>query len=103
MCIYYLIVQLKGLNNLSVYSTSNFWVIITFLIYTSGTFFLYIMAANMIQDKHFRVQYIIINSAFNLLKNILLAIGMLMKPSPVNVRVQKNNNLDDLFSHKLKN
>jgi len=103
MCIYYLIVQLKGLNNLSVYSTSNFWVIITFLIYTSGTFFLYIMAANMIQDKHFRIEYIIINSAFNLLKNILLAIAMLMKPSPVNTHAQKNNNLDDLFSHKLKN
>lgn len=103
MCIYYLIIQIKGTNNLFVYSTANFWVIITFLIYLSGLFFLYIMAENMIQDKAFRIQYIIINSAFNILKNILLSIAMLMKASPVNTLAQKTSNMDDLFSHKLKN
>ena len=103
MCIYYLIVQLKGVNNLSVYSTSNFWVIITFLIYTSGTFFLYILADKMLSDRTFRIQYIFINSAFNILKNILLSMAMLMKHAPVNAHIQKNNNMDDLFSHKLKN
>lgn len=102
MCIYYLTIQLKGVSNLSVYSTTNFWVIITFLIYTSGTFFLYIMAGNMMEDKHFRVVYIIINSSFNILKNILLSIVMLMKPAPMNSAfVKKNNNMDDLFSNKL--
>jgi len=103
LCIYYLVVQLKRTNNLSVYSTSNFWIIITFLIYLSGTFFLYIMTENMINDERFRVQYIIINSLFNILKNILLSVAMLMKPAPVDDHVQKNNDLDDLFSHKLKN
>lgn len=102
MCIYYLIIQLKGVNNLSVYSTSNFWVIITFLIYTSGTFFLYIMADKMLSNRTFRIQYILINSSFNILKNILLALAMLMKTAPVNVQTKKNNNIDDLFSYKLK-
>ena len=91
LCIYYLIVQLKGTNNLFVYSTSNFWIIITFLIYLSGTFFLYIMAENMINDKAFRIQYIIINSVFNIIKNILLSIAMLMKPTPVKNQQQKTN------------
>jgi hypothetical protein len=103
MSIYYLAVQIRGTNNLFVYSTSNFWVIITFLIYLSGTFFLYIMAENMIKDKAFQIQYIVINSVFNLLKNILLSVAMLMKPAPVNAIAKKNNNMDDIFSHKLKN
>lgn len=103
MCIYYLVVQIKGVNNLSVYSTSNFWIIITFLIYTSGTFFLYIMAEKMLQNKAFRVQYIIINSVFNILKNLLLSIAMLMKSTPENNQSRKNKDWDDLLSYKLKN
>jgi hypothetical protein len=103
MCIYYLIVQIKGTYNLSVYSTSNFWIIITFLIYTSGTFFLYIMAAKMLNDRNFQIQYTIINSSFTILKNILFSIAMLMKSTPTNVYAKKNNNKDDLFSYKLKN
>ncbi len=103
MCIFYLIAQIRGNNNLFVYSTSNFWVIITFLIYISGTFFLYIMAENMIQTKSFHDQYIIINSVFNILKNILLSVAMLMKSQPVINQNQKNKEWDDPFSYNLKN
>jgi hypothetical protein len=103
MCIYYLIVQIKGANNLFVYSTSNFWIVITFLIYLSGTFFLYIMAENMINDRAFQSQYDIINSAFNVLKNVLLSIAMLMKPALVNTYAKKNNHRDNLFSDNRKN
>lgn len=82
LCIYYLAVQIWGSNSLTLYSTTDFWIIITFLIYLSGTFFLYIMAENMIKDDYaFRVQYIIINSSFNIIKNILLSVAMLMKTS----------------------
>jgi hypothetical protein len=103
LCIYYLIIQLKGINNLFVYSTSNFWIIITFLIYLSGTFFLYIMAENMIMTKGFLAQYIVINSVFNILKNILLSIAMLMKPTPTEKNKQKNEDWDDFLSHKFNN
>jgi hypothetical protein len=51
------------------------------LIYIAGTFFLYITAANMMHDKQFIIQYTIINSSFNILKNVLLGIAMLMKPN----------------------
>ncbi len=90
MCIYYLFFQIKGSNNLYIYSTSNFWIIITFLIYLSGTFFLYIMAETMIKDKAFRIQYIYINSIFNILKNVLLSIALLMKSSQINPGLKKN-------------
>ena len=102
MCIYYLVVQIKGSNNLLVYSTTGFWIIITFLIYLCGTFFLYIMAENMInKDRAFRVQYIVINSAFNILKNILLSAAMLMNTSPGSSQILKNDDRDDLLSFKL--
>jgi hypothetical protein len=61
------------------------------------------MAEKMLSDRNFRIQYIFINSAFNILKNVLLSMVMLMKPALVNAHAQKNNNTDDLFSHKLKN
>ena len=101
LCILYLIIQLKSTNNLFVYSTSNFWIIITFLTCLSGTFFLYIMAESMISTKAFLVQYGIINSVFNILKNVLLSIAMLMKSTPTQNKKQKNDDWDDFLSHKL--
>jgi hypothetical protein len=102
MCIYYLAVQIKG-TDLFVYSTSNFWIIITFLIYSSGTFFLYIMAEPMMRTREFQIQYVIINAVFNILKNILLSIAMLMKESiPGDERGKKNKARDELLSYKLK-
>jgi hypothetical protein len=80
MCIYYFFDQLKQSGTFAIYSTINFWIIISFLIYLAGTFFLYIYSESMINDKAFIKQYIIINSGFGILKNILLSIAMLMKP-----------------------
>jgi ABC-type Fe3+-siderophore transport system permease subunit len=79
MCIYYFYEQLKSPNTYLIYSSINFWIIISFLIFLSGTFFLYLMAGNLMNDRTFLKQYIIINSSFNILKNILLCIAMKMK------------------------
>jgi len=102
MCIHYLAVQIKGSTDLFVYSTSNFWIVITFLICLSGSFFLYIMAANMYDDKDFQKQYTIINFVFYVLKNILLSVAMVMKASTVKKKILKNG-WDDQLSYKLKN
>lgn len=80
MCIYYFFDQLKQPDNPAIYSSFNFWVIISFLIFLSGTFFLNIYADSMHQDKSFLKQYYLINFSFTLLKNILFSIAMLMKP-----------------------
>ena len=84
MCIYYFFDQLKDSNTLLIYASINFWIIISFLIYLSGTFFLYIYSDSRMNDKTFVKNYIIINSSFIILKGILLGIAMLMKPNKKN-------------------
>ena len=79
LCIYYLFSQIKGSNSSLIYSTFNFWVVIAFLIYFAGTFFLYLFADNMISNPSFHKIYFIINITFNILKNILLSVAMTMK------------------------
>ena len=81
-CLYYFYEQLREANTLLIYTTHHFWIIIGFLIFFSGTFFLYLYSENFLKVKVFRDQYVIINSVFYLLKNILFSIAMLMKPQP---------------------
>jgi hypothetical protein len=69
----------------------------------AGTFFLYIMAENMLQNRAFQIQYLVINAAFNILKNVLFSVSMLMKSAHVSTQLVKNNGRDDLLSLKLKN
>jgi len=58
----------------------------------------------MIKSKSFQHQYVVINSVFNILKNILLSIAMLMKPTPTNIQKAKFKGWDnDLNTSKLKN
>jgi len=94
-CIYYLFYQIKGSNNLLIYSTFNFWVIITFLIYFSGTFFLYIFTESTFKDIHFQKLYFVINISFNILKNILLSVAMCMKTNDTNKLATSYPQLDD--------
>ena len=94
MCIYYFFDQLKESNTLLIYASINFWVIISFLIYLSGTFFLYIYSESKMGDPTFQKEYIIINSSFIILKGILLGVAMLMKPT-------NNNNQNILPEDRL--
>jgi len=79
LCISYLFSEIRGSNSLVIYSTFNFWVVIAFLIYFSGTFFLYLLANKMATDASFHRLYLIINISFNIIKNILLCVAMTMK------------------------
>jgi hypothetical protein len=61
------------------------------------------MAEPMMRTREFQIQYVIINAVFNILKNILLSIAMLMKESiPGDERGKKNKARDELLSYKLK-
>lgn len=104
LCIYYLFIQIKGTNNLMIYSTFNFWMVIAFFIYFAGTFFLYILAESMRNNISFRRQYFIINISFNILKNILLCVAMTMKSNEaVNKQKSAIPELDDDFFISKKN
>ncbi|MEO6639340.1 MAG: hypothetical protein ABIN25_13765, partial [Ginsengibacter sp.] len=56
---------------------------------------LYIMAQTMVSDDPFKILYVYINSSFNILKNVLLSIAMLMKSNEVNPQVKRNYEWDD--------
>lgn len=102
LCISFLFIQIKGSNNLFIYSTFNFWVVITFLIYFAGTFFVYLLTSSMSESVAFQREYFIINISFNILKDILLCVAMTMKSNDV-VNEQKSGipDLDeDLFISK---
>jgi hypothetical protein len=105
LCSYYLFVQIKGSNTLLIYSTFNFWVVIAFFIYFSGTFFLYLLTNKMLKDASFHKMYFIINISFNIIKNILLCVAMTMK---LNDAVNKEKTMipdldDDLFIEQKNN
>ena len=101
LCIYYFFIQIRRSTNLLVYSTFDFWVVIAFLIFFAGTFFLYILTESMREIVTFQIQYTIINLSFNILKNILLCVAMTMK---LNNHQRESSLLpdmdDDLFTHK---
>ena len=96
LCIYYLYLQIKNANDLLLYSTFNFWVIIAFLIYFAGTFFLYIMTENMFANVAFQKLYFIINIAFNILKNLLLSVAMTMKINKTSDPAIRSSTIPDL-------
>jgi hypothetical protein len=97
LCAYYLFYQVKSSNSLLVYSTFNFWVVITFFLYFSGTFFLYLFADKMARNPEFQRLYFIINLSFNIMKNILLCVAMVMKSEKsVNYRSDKQDLFPDL-------
>ena len=104
LCVSYIFVQIKGSNNLFIYSTFNFWVVITFLIYFAGTFFLYLLTSSMSESVAFQRQYFIINISFNILKNILLCVAMTMKSNDtVNEQKSAIPELDEDFFISKKN
>ena len=78
LAVYFIFVQIKKSNNLSIYTKFHFWVAATFVIYFSGTFFLNIMAESMRRNPDYQMLYFYINIGSNLIKNILLAVAMTM-------------------------
>ncbi len=76
LCGYYLYFQITHTFNMFVYRTFNFWIIVTFFLFVSSTFFLYLMADSMGDNKDFQKNYLFINSAANILKNLLLAFAI---------------------------
>lgn len=95
LCGYYLYYQVTTSMTLFVYKTYNFWIIVTFLIYVSSTFFLYIMTDTMKNNPEFQIYYVLINSGANILKNLLLCFALtrrhILTAGPATQRESKFN------------
>jgi len=68
-----------------IYSTPNFWIVLAFMIYMSGTLFLFIIANNL-SEKEFH-KYWVINNASNVITNLIFCIAFLVNrfasPNPL--------------------
>ena len=96
--IYFLYINLKDSVNFSIYSTFDFWIVITLLLYFAGTFFIYLLLESNKGNMEFRKIYVILNSSFNIIKNILFTIAICMKIKPTILDTSKPNiDLDDDF------
>lgn len=83
---YFLFSKIKSGQTLEIYTTFHFWVAVTFLIYFSGTFFLNIMTQAMRKNPDYQLIYFVINNGFNILKNVLLAVAMVMKVNKISLK-----------------
>jgi len=62
-----------------IYQKAIFWISVAFIINSSGNFFLFLYSKNSYNDEIFKTQYTIIYTSITVLKNILLAVSIIMK------------------------
>lgn len=74
--LYYFYEMMKFIESTPIYRLPSFWISIAFLVYFSGTFFLYLSYYSVLNDPEFRKQYQIIYGSVAIIKNILLSIGV---------------------------
>ena len=71
---YYLYEQMNDNQNLFIYSNYSFWVILGFMIYLAGSFFIYIFA-NQTQEA---IKYWYFTNIFSILKDLFFIIALLL-------------------------
>jgi hypothetical protein len=76
-CVLLLYEQMRDSSIEFVYYDKKFWIVVAFLLYFSGTLFLYIYINTLSEQQ--RSSYWQINNFFEILKNILFCISFIMK------------------------
>lgn len=90
--IFYLFDQMNKPQVIFIYQEPNFWFVVGFIIYFSGTLFLFIQASNL--TKEVRDNFWKINLFSNIIKNILFAIAFSTKKSK-NLQTSYENPFDN--------
>lgn len=72
-CVFYFYEQINNPDVSFIYSSKKFWIVTAFLIYLSGTLFLFIYTSNL--SKKEQDFYWPINLVFNTLKNLLITLA----------------------------
>jgi len=72
-CVLFFYEQINNPDISFIYSSKKFWIVTAFLVYLSGTLFLFIYTSNLsIKEQAF---YWPINFVFNILKNLIIALS----------------------------
>lgn len=87
--IYFLYNKANSPNGLINFDLS-FLVIVSFVIYFSGTFFIYILSKNNLIDIKFQQSYIIINSLILALRNIIISFSFIQKVKETKLILKEN-------------
>jgi hypothetical protein len=73
-CFYYLYTQMNIVQDTFIYNKYQFWIIVGFMVYLGGSFFIYIFFN--ILDRKIVLEYWFLTYVFYIIKNILFAIGI---------------------------
>ncbi|MBK7885343.1 MAG: hypothetical protein IPJ81_17330 [Chitinophagaceae bacterium] len=92
---YYFFEKLQEESDIPIFNTRSFWIVISFLFYSSGTFFLFLLSRNVVNNKDFSLQSAIMYSIITILKNILFSISIAIKTVPEDVNTNKNVSFND--------
>lgn len=85
---YYLYEQMNNTIDLFIYSTYQFWIIIGFMIYLAGSFFIYILASAM--EQGLLNQYWILTNGFYAIMIVLFAISFFVFNKQCKPTIHKN-------------
>ena len=91
--IYFFFEKIKYEMQSPMYEFKSFWIAVSFFIFFSGNFFLLIYSKTMINDPSFRQQYVLIYSSFNIFKNIILCVALIIKDN----NITNSKNIDSPF------
>lgn len=89
-CLFFFFEEISEPRVTFIYSINKFWVIAGILIYSTGTFFLFMFSENLSDDEWDK--WSIINYVFTILKNSSFSIAVIMKESSLNLPSIENEN-----------
>lgn len=79
-CLFYFYEQLRFPKTVFIYSQNSFWGTAAFLLFSSGTFFVFWYNQIPNQSKDFENQYIVIHASIYILRNLFFSIAMIINP-----------------------
>lgn len=91
---YYLYEQMNDTSNLFIYNKYEFWIIIGFLIYLAGSFFIFIAASKM--ENEILRNYWYLTNGFYVIMNLMFIIAFYMKATS-KIKRSKPNTLPSLW------
>ncbi len=71
-CVFSLFEKTNSTDTLFIYSEQSFWIIVSFLFYFAGTFFIFLFAKGNLNDSQYDSTFKIMNNGFSILRNIIL-------------------------------
>lgn len=93
--LYYLFEQINKPRVLFIYNTSMFWIILGFLVYLAGSFFIYTFADNL--DRNDRVKFWFIPFIFNTIKNIFFSLAFSRREAKDKSSSSLSSSYDNFF------